>query len=164
MKTLISKNIILKIVLVALIVFVDLLTKVFFKNIIAMSCCGRIVIIDGLLELIYVENTGASWGIFASHTLELAILSIVFISAIVVYDIIAKEKSLIYTASFVCLVGGGIGNLNDRLLLGYVRDFIGVANWFVCNVADIFVTVGVILYLIFIIYEDKNERKNDVAI
>lgn len=162
MKTIKQRKILLKTALIAIIVAIDLLTKSLFKSIIQKSCCGKIVIIDGLLELIYVENTGASWGIFANHTSVLAVLSVVFIASILAYDIIVKEQSFLYTAFFVCIVGGGIGNLIDRLFLGYVRDFIGVAKWFVCNFADIFVTAGVLFYLMYIIFEDKNKGKINV--
>lgn len=159
MKVLKDRKVLLKVILIAGIVAFDLLTKVFFKSVLAKTCCGRFVIFEGLLEFVYVENTGASWGIFSNHALELAIMSIIFLLVIISYDIVANERSLIYVASFVCIVGGGIGNLIDRLMFGYVRDFIGVAHWFVCNVADIFVTVGVILYLIFIIFEHKDKEK-----
>jgi len=157
MKILKERKILLKIILIVLIVAIDLLTKMLFKNIIART--GQVVIFDGLLEFIYVENTGASWGIFSSHALELAGLSIVFLLVIIAYDIIGSEKSKLYLASFISIMGGGIGNLVDRLSFGYVRDFIGVANWFVCNVADIFVTVGVVMYLLFIIFEYKDKEK-----
>lgn len=162
MKKYFSKIMLYKLALIVLIIVLDILSKILFNNLF-LHRTQPIVIIEGLLELIFVKNTGASFGIFAGETFTLAIVSAIFVVLIFAYDIIAKEKNIWYTAAFICLVGGAIGNFLDRLFLGYVRDFIGFANWFVCNIADVFVFLGVVFYLVFVIIDAKKVKKETHA-
>ena len=69
-------------------------------------------------------NTGAAWGIFSGKTLTLAIVSVVFISLLFVFNHFIKNKNTFYCVAFGFIIGGAVGNLIDRLFLRYVRDFI----------------------------------------
>ena len=103
---------------------------------------------------------------FSDNTLLLTIVSIVMVIAFVVYDVFNHSNNIFYVLGFSFVVSGAIGNLIDRIFLGYVRDFINIRLFnFVFNVADIFVTVGMILFAIYFIIsmiKESKEKKNAV--
>lgn len=141
-------------------VVLDLVTKVFFENYYVEN--GRdIVVIPEFFIFTYLRNTGAAYGMFGESTIMLTIVSIVMIIAFVVYDIFNHSNNILYLLGFSFVISGAIGNLIDRLFLGYVRDFISIRLFnFVFNVADIFVTFGVILFMIYFIISIVKESKD----
>lgn len=141
-------------------VVLDLVTKVFFENYYLEN--GRdIVVIPEFFIFTYLRNTGAAYGMFGESTIMLTIVSIVMIIAFVVYDIFNHSNNILYLLGFSFVISGAIGNLIDRLFLGYVRDFISIRLFnFVFNVADIFVTFGVILFMIYFIISIVKESKD----
>lgn len=107
-------------------------------------------------------NTGAAWSIFSGKTYWLIIISILFIIALFVFNHFIKNKNLLYYISFSMIIGGALGNLYDRIVFGYVRDFIKLdfMNFPIFNIADSFLCVGVVLICIFLIFvEPRNGRK-----
>ncbi len=95
------------------------------------------------LSLHLVQNTGAGFGLFKDHTTWLAIISlIVALAVIYYYPKLPKEKSPQFLWGL--FLGGVVGNLVDRILRGYVIDFIDVGFWPAFNVADAAITVAVI--------------------
>lgn len=117
-------------------------------------------IIDGVLDFTYVQNRGAAFGIFADHRWIFMVLTcaiIVGIAYLWYKDYITHITGRI---SAVLIVAGGIGNMIDRIRLGYVVDFIDISplfNFAVFNVADCCVTVGSVLLMVYIIFymDDK---------
>ena len=108
------------------------------------------------------KNTGAAWSIFSNATVWLIIVSIVFLALMFVLNRFIKKPNLLYYISFSMIFGGALGNLYDRIVLGYVRDFIKLdfMNFPVFNVADCFVCVGVFLMCVFLIFvEARNGTK-----
>ena len=69
-------------------------------------------------------NTGAAWGMFSGKTLMLIIVSVLMIIALFFFNYFIKKKNTFYCLSFGFIIGGAIGNLVDRIWLGFVRDFI----------------------------------------
>jgi signal peptidase II len=106
--------------------------------------------------LTIVHNTGAGFGIFQNQTILLAIISIIVASAVIYYyERIPKEKwPQVLWAVFL---GGVVGNLIDRLLRGYVIDFIDLGFWPAFNVADASITISVIGLVIWYWKNDKKE-------
>ena len=109
-----------------------------------------------LFRLDYVKNYGAAFNILSGNRLFLSIISIIF-SLILIYLIIRKKSSNkidYYSYSFI--LGGTIGNGIDRILNGYVIDFINlnIINFPVFNIADISINVGFI-FLLYIIFKNK---------
>ena len=113
-------------------------------------------IIPGVLRFTYVENRGAAFGMLADQRWVFIIISTVAIAAITFYMFKYKPEGWLVRCSLAFIIGGGIGNMIDRVLLSYVVDFIDfcafpeVWKW-VFNIADSFVCVGagmLILYLI----------------
>lgn len=130
------------------------------------SAGGTIVVIPDILTFIYSENTGASFGIFSDAPWVIMIISIATCIALIVYLLIQKKKAHKFLRfSIIVLIAGAVGNIYDRLVFGYVRDFIDytfLETWFninfaICNVADIvlFIGAGMLLFYIIFIYKDK---------
>lgn len=155
-----------KIVAVWLIVIIvlDQLTKYVIDR--SMPLHHSIPIIDGLFNLTYVRNTGAAFGIFAgSHeAFRLPFLLLVSIVAIGFVAVMLKrlretETGLITALSFI--LGGALGNLIDRVLLGEVIDFLDFYwsryHWPAFNLADSFITIGVTITLFYLIkFKDED--------
>lgn len=109
-------------------------------------------------------NTGAAFGIMSGSTLTLIIVSLVLILALFIFNYFMKADSIFYSISFGFIIGGAIGNLYDRLALGYVRDFIFLDFWPsfpVFNFADSFLCVGAVMMAIFILFMFGKKKKND---
>lgn len=122
---------------------------------------GTIPLIDGVFHLTYCENTGAGFGIFANYTEILSILMIVIILAAIVYVIMKRPTNTWLVMALTFMTGGAVGNLIDRLRLGYVIDFLDfrIINFPIFNIADCFVTVGAIIFAVYIIFfSDKKEQ------
>ncbi len=101
-------------------------------------------VISNFLQFRYVENTGAAFSLFEGKTDMLSVFSAVVIVAGVVVIFNRKIKSKVLLASIVMMLGGGLGNLIDRVTLHFVVDYIEVLfiDFPVFNFADCFVTVG----------------------
>ena len=101
-------------------------------------------VISNFLQFRYVENTGAAFSIFEGKTDMLSVFSAVVIIAGVIVIFSRKIKSKVLLASVVMRLGGGLGNLIDRVTLHFVVDYIEVlfVDFPVFNFADCFVTVG----------------------
>ncbi len=123
-----------------------------------------IPLIKNVFHLTFVENRGAAFGILQGQKWLLIVVTSTIIIAMVYYIIKSKPNSRLLLASFSMVIGGAIGNLIDRVRLGYVIDFLDVYiysyNYPVFNIADSFVVVGTIFlsYYILFKYEDKKDE------
>ncbi len=125
----------------------------------------EIPFVDGFLHWEYVQNTGAAFGSFSDNTLLLSIVTGIIIFCGIVAIIIKKINNKFLLVTSVMIISGGLGNLIDRIMRGYVVDFICVEfiDFPVFNFADILVTCGafmLIAYLLFDIYKDYKAKKN----
>jgi signal peptidase II len=100
---------------------------------------GRLVAFE------YVENRGAAFGILAGQTWLLSVLALVVAAGFIAFCWNELPTSALLRISIGLVLGGGFGNLLDRLRLGYVVDFIAVGNWPKFNLADSAITIGLIL-------------------
>ncbi len=123
--------------------------------------------INGVFSIVSTHNTGGAWSIFSGNTVLLVIFSIVFICAIIVFNFMLNKKNYFYAISMGLLLSGAICNLFDRIMFGYVRDFISLdfMNFPIFNVADIAITFGVILLCIYFVFVlpklEKKENKQE---
>lgn len=124
-------------------------------------------VIEGVLRLRYVENTGAVFGSFATHTMLLTVFSIVLLGFTIYFLYTNKGKSKLVNACLLLMISGGIGNIIDRIRLHYVVDYIEptFVRFAVFNFADCLITVGAFLLIGFLIIDMikdyKNGKKND---
>lgn len=116
---------------------------------------GYVDVIPKILRFRYVENTGAVFGSFSTHTVVLTVVSVILIIGTVVYLIKNKDKSKFVNACLILMVSGGIGNIIDRIRLKYVVDFIEplFVNFAVFNFADCLITVGAFALVLYVIYD-----------
>lgn len=123
---------------------------------------------EDVLHLTYVRNEGAAFGMFADHRWVFMTFSTIAIIGLGIYLFGFSKDGKWAKISLAMIIGGGIGNMIDRIWLGYVVDFIDftLINFAVFNVADSFVTVGagmLMAYLIrdFIIELRSSKNKNE---
>lgn len=146
------KKVIIGIILLVIIFFLDRITKILILNIVEET--GKLdIYVNSFLNLYLVWNKGIGFGLLSfdqKSTYNVISFLILLINLIIIY-LIYNEKS-IKTYFLLVILGGSFGNLFDRIYYNAVPDFIDLNykgyHWFIFNVADIFITLG-ILCLIF---------------
>lgn len=120
---------------------------------------------SGVLHLTYVENRGAAFGMLADHRWIFMSISSVAIVAIAIYLYSGKNTNKLFTSALMLIVSGGIGNMIDRIALGYVVDFIDFAliDFAVFNIADSLVCIGAGLLILSLVLDIINEAKLEKA-
>ena len=116
----------------------------------------------------YVKNTGMAFGMLKDHRWVFMVFSTISIIALIVYLFRFRPQSRWMQVSMAFIIGGGIGNMIDRILLGYVIDFLDftLINFAVFNVADSFVCIGagmMIVYLVIDLIREINLEKAQKA-
>jgi signal peptidase II len=120
---------------------------------------------EGFLRLTRVQNTGAAFGIFPDHTTMLIVVSFVGVAVVLFYNFyLCRRFTFLHNgvsmAALGSVLGGTVGNLIDRLTLGYVTDFIVVGSFPAYNVADASITTGVSVFagsLIYLLVRERHE-------
>ena len=137
----------LAIICIALaIAFADQLTKFLIRANFASN--ESVPMIGNLLHFTYITNTGTAFGLFKGVNIVFILFSIVVIFGIFYASGRIKEKQRLMIFSLALLLGGTIGNLIDRILLGAVTDFIDFRIWPVFNIADSAVTISVAILIV----------------
>ena len=153
----------------AIILILDLLSKHFVFQALPNES-DSMDVISGFFNFLHVENTGAAWGMLAGKPIFLIVISIAILAVYMWFYILRLKKhkgdtSILLSISVGFIVGGCLGNLVDRIVLGYVRDFIHLQfmDFPVFNVADISLTIGIILMVIYFIFiYSKEDKKFEV--
>jgi signal peptidase II len=134
--------------------------------------CREIKVIDGFWSWRYAENKGAAWSLFARAGDSFRVPFLVGVSILAVFFIISfvmkledHQRMLLIALCLIC--GGAIGNLIDRVYLGYVIDFIdwyiGTSHWPTFNVADAAISTGVGLIGLNMLLERPAKKKGAAA-
>ncbi|MGN1129990.1 MAG: signal peptidase II [Ruminococcus sp.] len=150
--------------LAALVAIADQLLKYLVVNFLDKT--SPTVIIPNLFNLTYVENRGAAFGMLADAR-WIFITFTVLITVFLIYILFKKKiNSKLFLASVTLIIGGGIGNLIDRIFLGYVVDYLSISFFPpVCNFADYCITIGAVLLVIYIVFVSdfckKEKSKNE---
>ncbi len=133
----------------------DQLTKV---AVVASLRLGESVPAEGLFRFTYTTNTGSIFGLFPGQTAALTVASFVGVGILLYFYHAHPWPGRLLRLSLGLQLGGAIGNLVDRLRLGYVIDFIDIGIWPAFNVADSAITVGVIsvIYSLLFLTRAKN--------
>jgi signal peptidase II len=141
---------------VALLVFcADQVTKAIVTRTLAQG--NVVVILGGAAQLEYARNTGAAFSLFRAGGALFAVIAIVVSAGILVYYRSTAGGPFLVRLALGCILGGALGNLVDRVRLGYVVDFIDFHWWPVFNVADSCIVVGVLLLVLqSLITDHKN--------
>lgn len=117
-------------------------------------------VLPGLVEFVYVKNTGAAFNILSGKLGFLSIISVLFSIGVVIYMFVKKPQSKLFKTALLLLVSGAVGNAIDRIFRGFVVDFIRVEfiDFPVFNIADIFITVGAVLYIVYLLFFDNKKE------
>lgn len=119
---------------------------------------GQSIPSTGLVRITYTANTGSAFGILAGQGMLLSIISFVMIIGMLYYFRRHPLPGVLPLVSVGLLLGGSVGNLADRLLLGYVVDFIDVGPWPIFNLADSAIVVGVFV-LLWVLYQPRKPER-----
>lgn len=143
--------------LLAILVFIDQITKYFADLYLKDNL--PIQIIEGVFELNYLENRGAAFGMLQNQKFFFVFIAIIIL-AVIVYVLFKTPNQKKYVKlhiALVCVAGGAIGNMIDRLRLDYVIDFLyfSLINFPIFNVADIYVTLSAIYLVILLLFVYK---------
>ncbi|MDP6265770.1 MAG: signal peptidase II [Candidatus Woesearchaeota archaeon] len=143
-----SKRKYITIVSIAIVVvLIDQITKFLIKTNFELN--QTLPLIKNFFHFTYITNFGAGFGILQQQEFILIFISIIVIGVIVYHFDRIKEKEILLQALVGFVLGGTIGNLIDRIAYGFVIDFLDFRIWPIFNVADSFVTIGVIGLIIY---------------
>jgi signal peptidase II len=135
--------------LAAIVVVADQLTKAWIKASLAPGASTPVI--GDLLRLVHGQNSGALFGLFRDNAVLFGLVSIAVIALIVVYHG-RSGRSLYLSVTLGFLLGGALGNMIDRLTIGYVVDFvdagIGDVRFYTFNVADSAISLAVLLLIL----------------
>ena len=146
--------------LAAALVVLDQVVKLLVRHNIPLG--GSITLIPGVMDLSYVQNTGAAFSLFQEHTWVLAVVSLV-VAVLLILALIKKIFTRPWgVISLAVVLAGAVGNLIDRVFLGFVTDMFATTfvNFAVFNVADVGVVLGgVLLCLHLIVFFGREGKK-----
>jgi len=158
---LLKKKIIFYLLITLLIFLLDRISKIYILNI--ASTYGNVdIYVNSFLNFILVWNKGVGFGLLSfeqSNIYNFITIFIIIINLVIIY--LATKTKNISVYFFLFILGGSFGNLFDRLYYTAVPDFIDINykgyHWFVFNVADIFITLGIICLIIVELLNYKQE-------
>lgn len=152
-----SKQIIWPLLVVVSIIVSDQITKAFIVE--WLKPQGTVSIIGDLLRLTFVTNTGVAFGMLTGIPYVLTIPIVILIGVIIYYLVKTLGQSFLLTLALSLELGGALGNLIDRIRLGYVVDFVKFPYWPAFNVADSCVVIGAIGLAFVLLWQDRQPRE-----
>ncbi|MCR5581952.1 MAG: signal peptidase II [Pseudobutyrivibrio sp.] len=161
-----SISLILSFILICVLIVLDQFSKA--MAITHLMNKEDIVLIPGVLQLHYLENTGAAFSILEGKQVFFAILTPILLLALVyiMLKMPRVKKFSILNSIIIFLIAGAIGNYIDRILNNYVVDFIyfSLINFPVFNIADCYVTVAVFVLLVVVMFFYKDEDLEELKL
>ena len=130
-----------------------------------MALYQTIPVIEDIFHITYIHNTGAAFSMMEGMSNLLVLIPAVMIAAAVIYMFIKRKTGHpLMLASVALIAGGGIGNLIDRIALGYVVDYLDFRVFPIFNLADICVCTGCGLLILYVLFIDgkQNGKRNDI--
>ena len=151
----------LALIIGALVVIADQIIKYFIVT--CLKPVGTVTVIDGLFNLTYVENRGVAFGMFQDMRVLFIVLTSLFIFAIVFYMFKNRPEGRLFYVLAGLIIGGGVVNLIDRIIYGYVIDYLSLSFFPpVCNFADYCITVGVAVLAVYYFVKSAGKDKKKV--
>ncbi len=147
------------------VVIIDRLTKFFIDQRFGLG--EGLTVVPGFFDLNYVQNTGVAFGLFASSgsPFRVVLLSGFAVAAaviVVIYSVQSPVSQRLLQTALALILGGALGNLYDRLVYGYVVDFLefylGSYSWPTFNIADTAISIGVGVLAIEVIRDEIRSR------
>ncbi|MCL4469254.1 MAG: signal peptidase II [Deltaproteobacteria bacterium] len=153
------------VLIAAVIVLLDQATKYLVVHYLTQ----RVVIIPGFLDLVSVYNRGVAFGMFNNgqcifRTTLLTVLSVAVFFVLFFVYLFSKDMTRLSMVALSLIMGGAVGNVIDRIRLGYVVDFIDMfvknTHWPAFNVADSAITVGAVLLAIDLLFPGNTKKQS----
>ena len=145
-------------IIAILVIIFDILSKNYIEG---HESLHSFEVIKNFFNITYVKNTGMAWSLLSNQTLLLTIVSVVVV-IFIIYYIQTNKLNTMYKIIYGLILGGALGNLYDRVMFQYVRDFLDFYifgyNFPVFNIADSALTIGIIILLIQFIREEKHDK------
>jgi signal peptidase II len=107
----------------------------------------------------HVQNSGIAFGLFASATAAVILLTAVAVSAMLIFFARSGARHPILPVALGLVIGGSLSNLLDRVRLGYVTDFLDLRYWPAFNLADSFIVIGVLVLLAALVFAERQPRR-----
>ena len=152
----------MELVLTVIILILDQGTKIWAARFLSSR---PLILIPGVLELTYIENKGAVWGLMQGWRIVFLLATFIFLCVIILFYIKKHNNMSILTRIIVSLLfSGAVGNLIDRVFLGYVRDMIyfSLINFPVFNIADSAITIAACLLVIETFFVKRQKTTFDL--
>jgi len=149
---------VIKILLLLLLIILDLFTKQLIINYIQLH---EFIVINFFIDLTHIHNFGVSFGLFSGYISFWVLALIGLLIVFFIYYLILTSNDKFEKIGLFIIIGGALSNILDRLIHGYVIDFISIHYnkfyWPAFNLADIYITIG-ILMIIFNIFKKFYKR------
>ncbi len=161
MKKIINNKLLIVLILTLILIIIDQ----FIKFIVIKNNYNGTIIMDNLLSITYVENTGGAFGVAQNNILTFIVTNIIVLGIIIRFIFIQKDRINLQTLIMLILIlAGGISNVIDRIFRGFVVDFINllpITNFPKFNLADMYITMGWIgLAFLFSLYTFKELKSS----
>ena len=160
-----NKNYTINFLIVFVIFFLDRITKRYVINLNEKNY-GSELLNSKFLDIRLIWNEGIAFGLFSfNEEFFYNILTFIIGMVIIIVLIMIKKSEGLKKYSLLMIIGGALGNFYDRIFFKAVPDFIdfhvGNFHWFIFNVSDIFITVGVVLMIVLELISNKKENINE---
>lgn len=144
-----------------LIILADMIVKYFVAS--GMNVGDTAFSVLNIFDITYVQNRGAAFSLLSGKLSLLSIISVAFCVAVVIWWIKQKPTHPILCTAVTMIFAGAFGNAIDRIFRGFVVDYIRTLfiNFPVFNIADIGITVGAVLLVVYTIWFDKEDKNAD---
>ncbi len=150
-------KLILYYLIVALITCLDQIVKVFIIN--QVDLFKKISVIPEIFDITHIRNNGAAYNLFSQMPILLIVMpGLIMFAGLVYIGMTHKKNNILLMIAIAMVIGGGLGNLIDRISKGYVVDYLDIHIIPVFNVADIFICVGCGLLFIYLIFVDGKQH------
>jgi signal peptidase II len=149
----------IQLVCIALIAFIlDQFTKEIVFGKLEKTKNEVIEIISNILHFERVTNTGGFWGIFHGKNTLIMITNLCVFPLLIVLFYKFIFLSALTRTGLALIIGGAVGNIWDRIFYGYVRDFVAIViiRWPIFNLADVFISIGAILVIFYLLKEKQH--------
>lgn len=136
-----------------------------FSVVKTMELYESVPVIQDVFHLTYIHNTGAAFSMMEGMRILLILLPLTMVAAAIIYMFIKRKTGHpLMLASIALIAGGGLGNLIDRIFLGYVVDYLDFRVFPIFNLADICVCVGCGLLILYVLFIDgkQNDKRDDI--
>lgn len=122
-----------------------------------------VTVIPYILDFVYVKNTGVAFGMFKDNRwIFIALTSVIVVVFLFLLFKMGKSSKL-FSFSAALIIGGGIGNLIDRIFLGYVVDYLSLSFFPpVCNFADYCISVGTVMLIVYLLFFYDADKKSEI--